>query len=111
MLLPLAAAGSLAAALGIVAAYAWWLMRGRPSHGDAGSRPDDVLIVVPMFDEAPLIERKLDNLAALTIPRRVVIVDGGSTDGSIDIVRDWIRRTRSLHAAGDDASQQDDAVE
>jgi len=90
MLLALAAAGSLAAALGIVIAYAWWLMRGRPSQGVAGSRPEDVLIVVPMFDEAPLIKRKLENLAALTIPRRVVIVDGGSTDGSVDIVRDWI---------------------
>src|SRR4051795_8797173 len=90
MLLALAAAGSLAAALGIVAAYAWWLMRGRPSHGVARSRPNDVLIVVPMFDEAPLIARKLENLAALAIPRRVVIVDGGSTDGSVEIARDWI---------------------
>jgi cellulose synthase/poly-beta-1,6-N-acetylglucosamine synthase-like glycosyltransferase len=90
MLLPLAAVGSLVAALGIVAAYALWLMRGRPLHGDAGARPEDVLIVVPMFDEARLIERKLANLAALTIPRRVVIVDGGSTDGSVDIVRNWI---------------------
>jgi cellulose synthase/poly-beta-1,6-N-acetylglucosamine synthase-like glycosyltransferase len=90
MLLPIAAAGSLAAALGIVIAYAWWLMRGRPSRGVECRRPEDVLIVVPMFDEAPLIERKLENLAALAIPRRVVIVDGGSTDGSIDIVRDWI---------------------
>jgi cellulose synthase/poly-beta-1,6-N-acetylglucosamine synthase-like glycosyltransferase len=90
MLLPLAAAGSLAAALGIVIAYACWLMRGRRSPGIASSRPSDVLIVVPMFDEARLIERKLANLAALTIPRRVVIVDGGSTDGSLGIVRDWI---------------------
>jgi cellulose synthase/poly-beta-1,6-N-acetylglucosamine synthase-like glycosyltransferase len=90
MLLPLAAAGSLAAALGIVAAYALWLMRGHPSRGTTGTRPADVLIVVPMFDEAPLIERKLANLASLKIPRRVVVVDGGSTDGSVDIVRDWI---------------------
>ncbi|MEA2344107.1 MAG: hypothetical protein QOF63_2276, partial [Thermoanaerobaculia bacterium] len=68
MLLPLAAAGSIAAALGIVAAYALWLIRGRPSSGDTRSRPEAVLIIVPMFDEAPLIERKLANLAALTIP-------------------------------------------
>jgi cellulose synthase/poly-beta-1,6-N-acetylglucosamine synthase-like glycosyltransferase len=90
MLLALAAAGALAAAVGIVIAYAWWLMRGRPSRGIAGSRPTDVLIVVPMFDEAPLIARKLENLAALTIPRRVVVVDGGSSDSSVEIVRDWI---------------------
>ena len=90
MLLTLAATGSLTAAVGVVIAYAWWLMRGRPSKGVAGSRPEDVLIVVPVFDEAPLIERKLANLAALTIPRRVVIVDGGSTDGSVDIIRAWI---------------------
>jgi cellulose synthase/poly-beta-1,6-N-acetylglucosamine synthase-like glycosyltransferase len=90
MLLPLAAAGSLAAALGIVIAYAWWLMGGRPASGEACERPDDVLIIVPVFDEAPLIRRKLENLAALTIPRRVVVVDGGSIDGSVDIVRNWI---------------------
>jgi cellulose synthase/poly-beta-1,6-N-acetylglucosamine synthase-like glycosyltransferase len=90
MLLLLAAAGSLAAALGIVAAYALWLIHGKPSPGAARSRPKDILIVVPMFDEVPLIERKVANLAALMIPRRVVIVDGGSTDGSVEIVRDWI---------------------
>jgi len=90
MLLPLAAAGSLAAALGIVAAYVLWLMRRQSSNASSAPRPEDVLIVVPMFDEAPLIARKLDNLAALTVPRRVVVVDGGSADGSVEIVRNWI---------------------
>jgi succinoglycan biosynthesis protein ExoA len=51
------------------------------------------LILVPVFDEAPLIERKLDNLEALTWPaahRRVVIVDGGSTDGTLALAARWI---------------------
>lgn len=47
--------------------------------------PPAVLIVVPVLNEASLIERKLANLAGLSYPpslRRIVIVDGGSSDGT-----------------------------
>lgn len=92
-----AAIGLLAASVAIVAAYAVWLMTSpsRVINRVIGSRtpPEQppVLIVVAVFDEAPLIDRKLANLAALTYPRRrIVIVDGGSTDGTIGHVRRWI---------------------
>ena len=66
--------------------------------GDSKAEPGDdalpfVLVVVPVFDEAALIERKLANLDALDYPphlRRIVIADGGSTDGTAAIAREWI---------------------
>lgn len=79
----------LGASLSIVCAYAVWLITARrtcPAPGTPAQPP--VLIVVPVFDEAPLIERKLANLAALDYPNvHVVIVDGGSTDGTLALVR------------------------
>jgi cellulose synthase/poly-beta-1,6-N-acetylglucosamine synthase-like glycosyltransferase len=52
-----------------------------------------VLVIVPVFDEAELISTKLANIAELTYPlqrRHVVIVDGGSTDGTVERVVRWI---------------------
>lgn len=49
------------------------------------------MIVLPVFDEAALIERKLENLANLTYPNvQIVIVDGGSTDGTLGRATRWI---------------------
>jgi cellulose synthase/poly-beta-1,6-N-acetylglucosamine synthase-like glycosyltransferase len=79
------AAASLSAAVLLVAAYALWLLtapRARRENTN-GDRPP-VLVVVPVYDEAQLIAGKLENLAALTYPRRrIVLVDGGSSDGTI----------------------------
>jgi cellulose synthase/poly-beta-1,6-N-acetylglucosamine synthase-like glycosyltransferase len=87
------AIGLLAASAAIVAAYTMWLVTARPRIVAARTDGDypPVLILVAVYDEAPLIERKLENLAALTYPRRrIVIVDGGSTDGTVARVRHWI---------------------
>jgi cellulose synthase/poly-beta-1,6-N-acetylglucosamine synthase-like glycosyltransferase len=94
MTLMVIGAGLLVMAGAIVAAYAVWLMAGRRTA--SGARVTgflEVLIVVPVYDEAPLIGRKLENLAALDYPAdcwRAVIVDGGSTDGTIERVQEWI---------------------
>ncbi|HEX2120333.1 MAG TPA: glycosyltransferase, partial [Thermoanaerobaculia bacterium] len=80
-----------ALAASIVAAYAAWLATAPRRSGAAGFHPADVLIVVPTYDEAALIERKLENLAALTYAKRqVVLVDGGSTDGTLGRISRWI---------------------
>ena len=82
------AIGLLASASLLVAAYLAWLMTARPRSSAPRTDQPHVLIVVPVFDEAALIERKLENLAALAYPRRhVVIVDGGSTDETLTFVR------------------------
>jgi cellulose synthase/poly-beta-1,6-N-acetylglucosamine synthase-like glycosyltransferase len=78
----------------LVAVYLGWLVAApRRTVTRAESDQLPLLIVVPVFDEAPLIERKLENLAALDYAqekRRIVIVDGGSTDGTVERVRAWI---------------------
>ena len=95
----IAGAVFLTAAVSVVAAYAWWLWTApeppppRPGDRVCGGDDPDVLILVPVYDEAPLIERKLDNLEALTWPparRTVVVVDGGSTDGTLALAARWI---------------------
>ncbi|HEX7151214.1 MAG TPA: glycosyltransferase [Thermoanaerobaculia bacterium] len=73
--------------------YLLWLAAAprRPRAAVSSAPAAPVLIVVPIFDEAALIERKLENLDALTYAGRgVVLVDGGSTDGTVDLVRRWI---------------------
>lgn len=93
MILLGAAIGMLVVAIAIVGSYVAWLMtaRGHSAQPQTISELPPVLIIVATFDEATLIEKKLENLAALTYPhRRIVIVDGGSTDGTIDRIARWI---------------------
>jgi cellulose synthase/poly-beta-1,6-N-acetylglucosamine synthase-like glycosyltransferase len=79
----------LGASIAIVVAYALWLVAARPRVIATVEREaTSVLVIVAVFNEAQLIERKLANLAALTYrDKRIVIVDGGSTDATIEIVR------------------------
>jgi rhamnosyltransferase len=46
-----------------------------------------VSVVIRAKDEAPSIGRTLDLLAAQTVRAEIVVVDSGSTDGTLDIVR------------------------
>lgn len=90
MILLLTAIALLGGSVAIAAAYAAWLTLGRRRAAEpvAASGQPSVLIVVPVYDEAQLIGRKLENIAALTYPsKHVVIVDGGSTDGTLELVR------------------------
>ncbi len=51
-----------------------------------------VSVIVPTYNEAHLIEKKLDDLYMQDYPREsleIVVVDSASTDGTPDIVRDW----------------------
>jgi glycosyltransferase involved in cell wall biosynthesis len=84
-----AAIGMLGGALAIVGAYVAWLTlaRRRTIEPHAAKELPPVLIVVAVYNEAALIARKLENLLALAGRGRIVIVDGGSTDGTIEIVR------------------------
>lgn len=43
-------------------------------------------VIVPALDEAPCIERVLEGLVALPEVDEIVVVDGGSRDGTCDIV-------------------------
>lgn len=82
----------LATSVAIVATYAVWLAtaRRRVIEPAAVAPRPRVLVVIAVYNEAPLIERKLDNLNALTYPAellRIAIVDGGSTDSTLELIR------------------------
>ncbi len=49
-----------------------------------------VSVIATVLNEKPAIERLLESLAAQTRPPdEVVMVDGGSTDGTLDLLRKW----------------------
>ena len=50
----------------------------------------DLSVVVPAYNRAGLIARALDSVAAQTVlPREIVVVDDGSSDGTPDVVASW----------------------
>ena len=61
------------------------------------SPPRDVLIVVPCLNEEANLPRLLDGLLADAAGADIVVVDGGSTDRSHAIVRDYQRTHPNLH--------------
>lgn len=75
-----------------------WLGKPWNVNRDPGYRPK-VSIIVPTYNEAGLIESKLDDLARQDYPRElveVVVVDSASTDGTPEKVEGWARRNPGL---------------
>ncbi|GIW41375.1 MAG: hypothetical protein KatS3mg076_1952 [Candidatus Binatia bacterium] len=69
-------------------------IRRRRAPAVRRARPElpAVAVVVPTWNESPLISRKLANLAATRYPSdriRVLVADGGSSDGTAEIVRGY----------------------
>mgnify|MGYP001589006540 CR=1 FL=1 len=66
----------------------------RAKHRNTSARsiignPPKVSIIIPTYNEAPVVPRKFENLQVLYYPRdkfEVVFVDGGSTDGTADLI-------------------------
>lgn len=52
--------------------------------------PSDITIVIPVKNREVLILRCLDSVAAQTVmPAEVIVVDNGSTDGTVSAVESW----------------------
>jgi succinoglycan biosynthesis protein ExoA len=58
---------------------------------------DDVLVVIPCLNEKANLPRLLDRLIAGTGGADIVIADGGSTDGSLEILAGYRSRYRNIH--------------
>ncbi|HET9641480.1 MAG TPA: glycosyltransferase [Candidatus Paceibacterota bacterium] len=46
-----------------------------------------VSIIIPTLKEAEYLERTLRNFDAFTLPHEIILTDGGSTDGTLEIAR------------------------
>jgi len=68
-----------------------WLGRPWGVRRDHSFKPM-VTVIVPTYNEARLIESKLDDIARQDYPRgrlEVIIVDSASTDGTLEAVKRW----------------------
>ncbi|MCC6003675.1 MAG: glycosyltransferase family 2 protein [Thermofilum sp.] len=71
-----------------------WLGRPWGLRRDAGYRPK-VTVIVPTYNEAKFVEKKLEDIARQSYPRElleVVVVDSASSDGTAEIARRWAQR-------------------
>jgi cellulose synthase/poly-beta-1,6-N-acetylglucosamine synthase-like glycosyltransferase len=63
--------------------------------GDPGYTPK-VSIIIPTYNEANLIESKLDNIISQTYPKElmeIIVVNSASSDDTSNIVREWMEST------------------
>jgi cellulose synthase/poly-beta-1,6-N-acetylglucosamine synthase-like glycosyltransferase len=75
-----------------------WLGKPWDLGRDPGYRPR-VTIIVPTYNEANLIRRKLDDIASQDYPRElveIIVVDSASSDGTPSIVREWMESRRDF---------------
>jgi biofilm PGA synthesis N-glycosyltransferase PgaC len=75
-----------------------WLNKPWDLGRDPGYRPR-VTIIVPTYNEAGLIRRKLDDIASQDYPRElveIIVVDSASSDGTPSIVREWMGSHRDF---------------
>lgn len=103
MLLELVAVALATIHFGVPLVYYWylkarWLNKPWNIEVDPNYKPE-VSIIIPTYNEAELIEKKLDNIYEQDYPRdrvEIVVVDSASTDGTPEKVRDWSRRHPDL---------------
>jgi glycosyltransferase involved in cell wall biosynthesis len=50
-----------------------------------------VSFLIPAYNERATIALVLDQVAALDLPKQLIVVDDGSTDGTADVVNEWAR--------------------
>lgn len=86
-------------------AYLLARVRLRPS-----ATLQSVDVIVPAFNEAPVIEQSLINILRNPYVRRVICVDDGSTDGTGEIVARLMERTARLLLVGKENGGKGSAI-
>lgn len=83
-----------------------WSVRRRPSDVAAGQPL--VTILTPSYNQAAFLIDTLQSVAAQDYPRiEHIIIDGGSSDGSTDLLAEWATSHDIVWSSGPDAGQAD----
>jgi len=104
MLLELVALTLAGVHFGVPLAYYFYLKRAylnRPWNieVDENYRPR-VTVIVPTYNEAKFIQKKLDNIYGQDYPRslvEVIVVDSASDDGTVDLVKKWASEHKDVN--------------
>ena len=53
-------------------------------------------VIVPAYNESPYIQEVLSRVSAIEIPKEIIVIDDGSTDGTTRIVKDYQQEDQSV---------------
>ena len=82
-------------------AICWFYIRKKnlTIQADSNNSLLKVSIIVPVFNEVNVLEDRIENFNELNYPKdklELVFVDGGSTDGSIQLLKDLTKQSNYL---------------
>mgnify|MGYP006086026627 FL=1 len=60
-----------------------------------------VTVVVPSYNQGHFLDAALASIFAQTIPVEVYVMDGGSTDNSVDVIKKWSHRLAGWQSQAD----------
>lgn len=70
-----------------------WDRDHRQKHTPKGTNHSERLtVLLPVWNEATVMEKKLDNLAAQNLPIHLLVVDSASTDTTLELFNGWMSR-------------------
>ena len=68
-----------------------WDRDHRGQHVPKGTNHNEHLtVLLPVWNEERIIEKKLDNLAAQKFPMNLLLIDSASTDATVECVEAWL---------------------
>jgi cellulose synthase/poly-beta-1,6-N-acetylglucosamine synthase-like glycosyltransferase len=70
-----------------------WLNKPWNINRDPNYKPK-VSVIVPTYNEAKFIEKKLEDIARQNYPKElleIIVIDSASTDGTAELARRWAR--------------------
>ena len=66
------------------------------------SEPARVTVAVPSFNQGRFLDEALTSIFRQEVPVEVYVLDGGSRDGSLDVIRRWAPRLAGWRSGPDD---------